>query len=471
MKKHLLPFVCAFLSALPLLTPQAQARPNFKNLRYEENWLELKSPSANPEFWDSLKYIPFSEEGQIYLSLGGSWRIRAEGWSGYDFKPDQNAIFALNQLRLHADFHATDFFRLYIEGLSALGTPRNLPGGIANNLPTGLRGIDLDSLDLQNAFLDLKYAWAPDSFVLLRPGRQEMDLGKQRLISSLVWVNTRRTFDAVSLITQSHGWNLRGLYAQLVKTQPWSFNLSDPGSSVYGLYATGPLPFENWNSDLYWLGLHKGKTSYQAIEAQEDRQTLGLRLNGKLPWGFELDTEGAYQLGSFGDQVISAGFAAFDLGYKVDLPWKPRLGLALDYASGDGSSSDKSLNTFNQLFPLGHAYYGYADQIGRQNALGLKASLSAQPLPELSLALDGHAFWRASTQDDVYGVAGNVTRKAATGSDAYLGFEADLIATWKWDAHFQTQAGLSLFLPGSFYSQGGTSALMTFGYLQSQYSF
>lgn len=471
MKKHFLPLVCAFLSTLPMLTPLAQARPNFKNLRYEENWLELKSPVANPEFWDSLKYIPFSEDGQIYLSLGGSWRIRAEGWSGYDFTSDQNAIFALNQMRLHADFHATDFFRLYIEGLSALGTPRNLPGGIANNLPTGLRGIDLDSIDLQNAFFDLKYAWAPDSFILLRPGRQEMDFGKQRLISSLVWVNTRRTFDAVSLITQTHGWNLHGLYAQLVKTQPWNFNLSDSGTSVYGLYATGPLPFDNWNSDLYWLGLHKGKTSYQAIEAQEDRQTLGMRLNGKLPWGFELDTEGAYQLGRFADQAISAGFAAFDLGYKADLPWKPRLGLGLDYASGDGNSSDKSLNTFNQLFPLGHAYYGYVDQIGRQNALGLKASLATQPLPELSLSLDGHAFWRASTQDDVYGVAGNVTRKVATGSDAYLGFEADLMATWKWDAHLQTQAGLSLFLPGSFYSQGGTSALMTFGYLQSQYSF
>lgn len=470
MKKTLLALSLCMM-ATPMTIQGAQARPVIKNLRYEENWIKTPQATENPDLWDNLKYIPFNESGDIYLSLGGSWRIRGEGWTGYDFKPDQNAIFGLNQVRFHSDFHATDFFRLYLEGLSALGSPRNLPGGIPNNTPTGLRSIDLDSLDLQNAFVDLKYSWAPDQYILLRPGRQEMDFGKQRLISSLVWVNTRRTFDAISLIGQFAGWNLRGVYAQYVKAQPWSFNLSGPDSSFYGLYATGPVGIENFSSDLYWLGLHKDKTSFQAIEGREDRHTLGARLNGKFADGFDLDAEAAYQLGTFANQNIQAGFGAFDLGYSFNLPWTPRLGLGLDYASGDTSSSDSTLNTFNQLFPLGHAYYGYADQLGRQNAIGTKATLSAKPLPELTLALDNHLFWRASAQDDVYGVAGNVTRKANSGSDTYLGYEADLTATWKWDAHLQTQLGFSLFAPGSFYQQGGTSALQSFTYLQGQYSF
>jgi hypothetical protein len=471
MKKIYTTLALSFLFFSFLQVKSAESLPGYKNLSYEENWSALKSPQETTDFFDPLKYIPFNSKGDIYLSLGGSWRVRVEAWSGYDFKPEQKAFFGLNQLRLHADFHATDFFRVYLEALSALGTPRSLPGGIANNQPTGLRSIDLDSIDLQNAFFDLKYSFAPDSYILLRPGRQEMDFGKQRLISSLLWVNTRRMFDAVSLIGQFGGWNLRGVYAQLVKTQPWSFNQSDPGTSFYGLYSNGPLPLDGWNSDVYWLGLHKDKASFQGIDGVENRQTLGMRLNCKLPFGIEADAEGAYQFGSFADQGISAGFGALELGYPLDLPWKPNLGLGLNYASGDSSNSDKSLNTFNQLFPLGHAYYGLIDQLGRQNALDLKGSIGAKPLPELSLSLDGHAFWRASNQDDVYGVAGTVARKAATGQDSFLGFEADLIANWKWDSHFSTQAGLMVFLPGGFYTQAGISSLQTFAYLQTQYNF
>ena len=198
---------------------------------------------------------------------------------------------------------------------------------------------------------------------------------------------------------------------------------------------------------------------------------MGLRLNGKLPFGIETDAEGAYQFGSFADQSIAAGFGAVDLSYPLDLPWKPQVGLGLNYASGDSSRSDKSLNTFNQLFPLGHAYYGLMDQLGRQNAIDLRGSLNVKPCPELSLALDGHGFWRVSNQDDVYSVAGTVARKAASVQDNYLGFEADLTATWKWDSHFSTLAGVNLFVPGSFYQEGGTSALQTFSYLQTQYSF
>ena len=47
-----------------------------------------------------------------------------------------------------------------------------------------------------------------------------------------------------------------------------------------------------------------------------------------------------------------------------------------------GSGDDEpggDVETFNQLFPLGHAYFGYIDLIGRQNALDLHFDLKVAP--------------------------------------------------------------------------------------------
>ena len=57
--------------------------------------------------------------------------------------------------------------------------------------------------------------------------------------------------------------------------------------------------------------------------------------------------------------------AASELGYTFfDAPTSPRLHVGFDYASGDDGRSDR-VGTFNQLFPLGHAYFGHIDTIAR----------------------------------------------------------------------------------------------------------
>lgn len=38
-----------------------------------------------------------------------------------------------------------------------------------------------------------------------------------------------------------------------------------------------------------------------------------------------------------------------------------------DFASGDSDPTDGEIGAFNQLFPLGHKYFGFLDLMARQN--------------------------------------------------------------------------------------------------------
>lgn len=459
-------------TATSVFHASAAERPAYQNLPYEENWSRIHQ-AADSDAFDPLKAIALDTEGWLWLSLGGSLRLRGEGWSNFNFDGSGDGAFGLSQLRLHADLHAGDVFRLYVEGISALSSPRSLPGGT--------RSLDADALDLQNLFIDLRWPLAEQAYLLLRPGRQELDFGRERLVSSLRWANSRRSFDGVRAIGAWNGLRADLFYAQPVSVSSWDANASSPASSLYGLYASAPLaafsaglPFGNLVTDLYWLGLHKASTSFQGISGAEDRQTLGGRLGGKLPLGFDAELEGAWQFGRFADQAIQAGFVASELGYQPEglaAFGRPRLILGADYASGDGSRTDRTLQTFNQLYPLGHAYYGIADLLGRQNAIDLQTGLSLTPLPGLSASLRAHQFLRASTVDDVYGVGGAALRSGDKSLSPALGTELDLILNYKADSHLSFEAGYSHVFPGAFMAESGPAEGLDFAYLSTSYVF
>ena len=79
-KKYRVSFVVALiLTALTLvMAGDAIGRPNYQFLRFEEDWSVLKNApeSQRTDFVDRIKYIPLSDDGDIWLSLGG---VRALG--------------------------------------------------------------------------------------------------------------------------------------------------------------------------------------------------------------------------------------------------------------------------------------------------------------------------------------------------------------------------------------------------------
>ena len=120
----------SFLAFLPLSY-------GFDNLRFNEPIPE--AGSEGPDY----KRIELGDAAT--LSLGGQVRVRGEVWENAGFNAGADDEFALLRLRLHGSLRVHDF-RLFVEGKSALITDRSLAGG--------RRTLDVDALDLQNAFLE-----------------------------------------------------------------------------------------------------------------------------------------------------------------------------------------------------------------------------------------------------------------------------------------------------------------------------
>lgn len=447
----------------------AFVRPKFQPLRFNEDWSGLAQHyrNATGDFFDPIKYVPLTQDGAIWASFGGQARVRMEAWNNFNFGApagvDHDDVFTLFRLRLHGDLHVGEHLRFFVEGKSALSTDRDLVGG--------RRTSDVDSVDLQNAFVDVMVPLA-DHRLTLRAGRQELLFGSQRLVSPLDWANTRRTFDGVSAILTVHDWTITGFWTQLVEIDKYGFNEGDSQNQLYGVFASGKVLDTSVGLDLYWFGLDRDDAAtYAGVMGREDRHTVGGRVHGACgESGFDYELEGAYQFGEVGDTDISAFMIATQLGYRVtQCAWSPRIFIGFDYASG-GASSDE-VNTFNQLFPLGHAYLGYIDTIGRQNVMDLNAGLTFQPLERMTVELTGHVFWRADRGDAVYNAGGGIVRAGTLANDRHIGSEIDLLVKYQFDRHLELQVGYSHFFTGAFIENSGPSKDIDFVYTALQFTF
>ncbi|HZA56323.1 MAG TPA: hypothetical protein VE616_18920, partial [Candidatus Udaeobacter sp.] len=93
--------------------------------RFNEDWSALRGVdlSKTDDFWDRLKFIPFNQDGSIYLTLGGQIRERLEYFNQFQFgqsAPERTDVFLASRFRWNADLHITPHFRLFAEGKSSL---------------------------------------------------------------------------------------------------------------------------------------------------------------------------------------------------------------------------------------------------------------------------------------------------------------------------------------------------------------
>jgi hypothetical protein len=155
-----------------------------------------------------------------------------------------------------------------------------------------------------------------------------------------------------------------------------------------------------------------------------------------------------------------------------DVLWKPRVGFGVDYASGDSSPNDGKHQTFNQLFPLGHAYLGYIDLVARQNVWAGNVNVTVNPHKDVKAQLAYHAFWLAENADGLYNAAGVLQRRDPTGNSSHeVGQELDLTITWTIDVHSSVLFGYSHFWNGDFINETGLGDDADFIYMQYEIKF
>jgi len=458
--------VGAIVIAASLVGPVGAAsaqgeRPAYKPLRYEEDWSRFE-PGGHD--WDGVKHVKLSDDGSLWASFGAEFRVRGEAWENFGFSEANDDAFLLGRALIHGDFHFGEHVRAFVTGKSAMATDRDLPGG--------RRTLDVDELDLQNAFVDVVFPLGEGGGVTARVGRQELLFGKQRLVSPLPWTNTMRTWDAARLIFEFDNWRIDAFYSRYAAVQKYEFNDWQLGPDFWGAYANGKLGEDkSIDLDVYFLGLNTRSSAFNGSTGEEDRYTVGARVGGKFGGsGFGYDAEAAYQFGEVGSADISASMFAAKIDYAfADADWKPTLYAGFDYASGDDTPGDGDVGTFNQLFPLGHAYFGFMDLIGRQNIVDLSSGLTFKPRARVTVNADAHFFWRADDSDAVYNAGGGVLR--AGGASEEVGQELDLTVVYAVDANLTLQGGYSHFFAGDFLSETGASEDVDWLYFQTVYKF
>ena len=422
----------------------SEACPNpCRLLRFEEDYRYLRDPTKRTDFFDPVKFVPFDEDGSIYLSLGGEVRERYEWYSNSNWGkgPQDDNGYLLQRYMLHVDFHVGDHFRFFGQ----------LKSGLEYDREGGARPADRDQGDIHQAFVDGVLELGAEASLTLRLGRQEMNFGSSRMVSTREGPNVRQSFQGADAILNLEGWRVDLFATRPVETNPGAFDdKGDEHRALWGLYATGPVSFiPGFSVDLYYLGLERDAASFDQGTARELRHSIGTRLWGNAA-GFDWNVELVYQFGTFDDGEIRAWTMASEAGYTFEgVPWTPRLGMNADVASGDHHRSNPDLGTFNALFPR-PTYSSETDLIGPANLIDLHPTLTLHPRPDLNLGLDWVFLWRQSTSDGLYGPAINPARPGDQSDARYIGNQVNSFVTWTISRHFATTVYYSHFFPGDF---------------------
>lgn len=445
MNRFALPFVQMLMAGTLIAEVE---RPPFKSLRYDEDYRFLQNPSERAGFWDALKYLPVVDDRAGYLSLGGELRERFESYENEFFSThtDADNAYLMQRYLLHADYHASERFRIFGQLQSSLEDGR----------PGGPRPTDRDTIDLHQLFGDLVIFTRHEQSVTLRMGRQEMSYGSERLISVREGTNSRRAFDAVRLLYREGESSVDLFFASPVEVDHGGFDDQHVRDFwFWGAYATLPVTaLPGIKLDLYYLGLDNPRSKFSQGSGREERHTLGARFFGtRGRWDF--NHEALYQFGRFAGGDIAAWSLATDHGYTVPHLWgRPRLGLKAAIASGDRDRADRDLQTLNPLFPRGN-YFTEASLLGPQNFIDVHPCLRLQPSQGWTIDLGSDFYWRESGEDGIYTPGGTVIYEGNPSFARFVGTDLSVAVTWQATRHVQVAAAYTHFFAGRFIQQNG----------------
>lgn len=411
--------------------------------RWIENYRFLADPAKRTDLWDPIRYMPLGRTA--WLQVGGEYRLRLDdfkaeptfGLKGYD-----KDAFVLKRALVHADLHLfDDLMRVYAE----LGDTR------ATGKAQPVSPVEATDTSLQQMFVDLNLH-AGGGRLTLRAGRQELGLGSQRLVTYRDGPNVRLSFDGVRAMYHRRRLNLSVFAVRPIAYGAGNFN--DKGLSsqaFYGAYASvapkRPQARTAAWLDLYLFGLNRAQTSVDGFSGRLHRYTAGARLYGNagpLDWDADL----AYQFGRIGGADIRAYAIGSTSGYTFATPWRPRLGLRFDLASGDRHRGDATAGTFDPMYPR-NGYYSDGSFTTLANLRALGPALQLHPARQLALAAEALRAWRQSTQDAAY--TPNLVPVPGTGSVAGHG----LGRIYKLEATWWPDANLTLFAQYVYYDVDG----------------
>jgi hypothetical protein len=395
---------------------------------------------------EKFKRIPLND--CLTFSTGGQFWARYMNEYNSRFTQTDNS-YTLSRVRAFGDLMYGDRVRVFGEFIWADSFDEELAP-----LP-----IDVNLGDALNLFVELNLFDYDGQPVYARVGRQELLFGAQRLVSTLDWANTRRTFDGARLFRKGEKWDVDLFYSAFVPPNPNGFDQLDDNQEFGGAWATY-RPEKGHFLDFYYLYYDNTNNVVQSpapagtplVRAPTEVHTMGTRYAGDR-CGYLWDVELALQFGNQNSQDLLAGAATVGLGrnFKDSCSWSPTLWVYYDYASGDSDPTDGDAHTFNQLFPFGHYYLGWLDQVGRQNVHDVNAHILFYPQPWMTVWLQYHHLMLNQSRDALYNGGGVAIRRDATGaSGTDIGDEVDIVVNFHLNRYSDIMVGYSHLFGGGF---------------------
>jgi hypothetical protein len=347
------------------------------------------------------------------VTFSGELRLRGER-DGRTVGVGDDAA-TLSRLRLGARVGLASWIGVFaqLQDARAWGTEGNT-----------LTDASADQLDLHQGYADLGSA----DQVLVRLGRQEMNLGDERLVGAVGWTNTARAFDGTRLLGRVSGldWSVFLMNVaerdalQPTGTDPQANQGEDDDGWLAGGFAS--RRFGGTTAELTAL------VDKDAVTAES--YTVNLRLHGTAD-ALRYEAAGAFQFGPDRSAYFASGMVGVAAG-------RTSLAAQLDYLSGDDDPADAEARAFNTLYGTNHKFYGYMDYF-----LNIPGQLDQAGLMDVMLrgSLDLSAVTRLRADVHHFRLARD------RGIGRTLGTELDLVGTWAVAELAGLEAGAALFLP------------------------
>ena len=441
----------------------------------------LRGQSDAFKAWDIGGQVRGRFESRQYYGSTAAGDFRRIGGTS---NPDNGVLNT--RVLLHLGYTPVSWLNFYVEGRDASSNGDDRPGNP-----------DRDMTDLHQAYV--KIGDGKGCPWTIKLGRQELVYGDERLIGASDWTNTKRSFDAAKIRFENQDIWVDAFVSRVVLARDNVFNNDNTYDTFSGIYASTKTLIPKQETQLYVLARNVEANSTRVTPpgaSSRDVYTVGTRMKS-LPGaygGWDYGLEAAGQFGRWretsgpatGTNLSQEAFAgALWGGYTFkDAFGTPRIGLEYDYSSGDDNAADKTHGTFDNLFPTNHKFYGAMDLLSWQNLHDVKIATQLNPCKGVTMNLDYHSFWLASTSDNFYTVGG-ARRGAAAPSGvgyganstkgSYLGSELDLVVTYAIKPYAVLGMGVGHFFTGQYidntFSAVGGAKDANWAYVQMTFSF
>jgi hypothetical protein len=391
-----------------------------------------------------------------WLQFGLDERLRAEGYSGNGFKPNNSASYLLNRFRFGMILQPVSWFKVEAQVQDARSFLQSPPLGPPNNVRW-----------------DLKLAYAQFGDLEKQPisvtvGRQLIDYNSTIMANS-EWRDQGRSYDGV--VTNVHWDRFRAAVFAASVVNPLLDGIShhQEGNNIYGAYGwiTRVLPKSSIEPFVLWRVAPSVAVEDSKLKTGHlDEKAYGFRIRGTRLRNLDYRYELVLERGSAGPNEIQAWGTTTSAGYTVArVAWKPRFFTGYDYASGDKNPTDGTRGTFDTMYPTAHDRFGITDQFGWQNIVASRTGATIIPHRRWSLTAQYLDLWLASAKDAAYNTSGGVILRDSTGkSGTHLGHEADVYAWYEINREVHIGAGVGHIFPGEFIEKAGKGASYTYPY-------